>query len=282
MFHPRVAGLARYLSRQGIPYVVAPHDPYHPEVFRKRPWAKWVYWRLIERRLLSKAAAVQLLDERHASFLTARGVSTQTFVVPNGFDPGSVPDEDALSWTDRGPTRILYLGRVDQHNKGLDILVDAVADVAPQVDVRVTIQGPDWGDAQRLRTYVRRLGLDNLVTIEGPDFTKRAVDIIAMHDIFCLPSRYEGFGLAALEAMLAARPIVVSEIAGIASHIEASGAGMVVPCTRTDVAAALRSVIDKRCAWRTMGRQGRSYALDQLSWASIARRALGAYGSVRS
>lgn len=280
MFHPRVAALARALARRGIPYVVAPHDPYHPEVFRKRAWAKRPYWRLVERRLLTRAAAVQLLDDRHASFLTQRGVSTRTFAVPNGFDPSSVPDEDELSWAEDGPARILFMGRIDQHNKGLDVLVDAVADIAGRVDVRVTLQGPDWGDAQRLRARVRRLGLEDIVTVTAPDFTKRAVDIIAEHDIFCLPSRYEGFGLAALEAMIAARPVVVSEVAGIASHVEKSGGGSVVAVGRTDLAAALHSMLGKRCEWEAIGRKGRGYALERLTWASIARRALDAYEAV--
>ena len=39
------------------------------------------------------------------------------------------------------------------------------------------------------------------------------------HDLFVLPSRFEGFGLSALEAMLAARPVLVSDVAGLAPHI---------------------------------------------------------------
>ena len=74
MFHRGVYALSSLLRRERIPYIVAPHDPYHPVVFSRKPTIKWPYWYLFERPMLRHAAAVQILDRRHAEYLKRLGV----------------------------------------------------------------------------------------------------------------------------------------------------------------------------------------------------------------
>ena len=110
--------------------------------------------------------------------------------------------------------------------------------------------------------------------LEAPAITPQ---IIADHDVFCLPSRFEGFGLAALEAMLAARVLLVSEIAGIARHVRAADCGIVVEATTESIGAGLQTLLRRRDEWREMGLRGRRYALANLQWKSIAAGALRDY-----
>jgi glycosyltransferase involved in cell wall biosynthesis len=95
--------------------------------------------------------------------------------------------------------------------------------------------------------------------------------------VFCLPSRFEGFGLAALEAMLAARVLLVSGRAGIARHVAASGCGVVVEPTLARVGEGLLALLQRRAEWRGMGLAGRRYALANLQWKNIAASALEQY-----
>ena len=43
IFHPSVYSMFRLLKKYGVPYVVAPHDPYHPYIFSKNAHLKWPY-----------------------------------------------------------------------------------------------------------------------------------------------------------------------------------------------------------------------------------------------
>jgi glycosyltransferase involved in cell wall biosynthesis len=92
-----------------------------------------------------------------------------------------------------------------------------------------------------------------------------------------MPSRFEGFGLSALEAMLAARVLIVSRSAGIAPHIEKSGCGIVVDPTAADVQRGFRYLLERRNCWREMGLRGREYAQENLHWNRIAKRTLTQY-----
>jgi len=278
MFHPSVYAMGRFLRRHGVPYVMVPHDPYDPVVFRRNPHLKWPYWYLFERRLLRSARAVQVFDEQHGAWLPRLGVHTRVIHTENGIAPSSVPAESELTWRAvHEPAHLMFLGRIDAYNKGLDILLDAFAQVAPQADLRLTFQGPDWGDRARLEKRAAAGATPEKVRFLAPDYARASPRLIADHDIFCLPSRFEGFGLSALEAMLAGRVLLVSERAGIARHIRASECGLTVEPTPSGVANGILALLRRRAEWREMGLAGRRYALANLQWKSIASAALAQY-----
>lgn len=278
IFSPYLSTLGALLRRANVPYVVAPHDPYHPNIFRKRFVVKRPYWYLYERRLLARARAIQVLDSRHGRYIESLGIHTPTFEVPNGFLDSDVPPETPqLTQRADGRVRALYLGRVDSYNKGLDLLLAAVQSLP---EIWLTIQGPDWGDRGDLVRTSRKLGIGNRVAFALPDFDRTASSIIAEYEILCLPSRFEGFGLSALEAMLSSRVVLASDIAGVSGHVRSSGCGVCVSPETSSISAGLRTLLDRRESWPTMGSKGRRYAMHNLRWRDIAGRALRAYQSV--
>lgn len=277
MFAPSAYAMARLLRRHGVPYVAAPHDPYDRAVFARNPHLKWPYWFLLERRLLARAAAVQVFDARHGRALRRLGIGTPLIETANGFAPEELPAEAELRWSAPGQApRFGFLGRIDAYNKGLDLLIDAFARVA--ADARLGLCGPDWGDRARLEARAARLGLDGRIEFAGPDYARSPTEIVAGCDVFCLPSRFEGFGLSALEAMLAARALLVSERAGIAPHVRASGCGVIVPPTAEGIEAGMAELLVRRSEWRAMGLAGRRHARERLRWKDIAGAALREYG----
>ncbi len=96
--------------------------------------------------------------------------------------------------------------------------------------------------------------------------------------MFVIPSRFEGFSLAAMEAMLAGRPVVISDIAGLAPHVRAAGCGVVVDANVGSIRDGLLSVLKRRSEWEAMGMAGRRYALERFKWERIAREAMEEYG----
>lgn len=283
VFNPHVNRVSRALRRNNFPYVLAPHDPYHKSIFATNWHLKWPYWYLRERPMLRAAKAVQVLDIRHAEWLRNLKIRTPVFEVTNGYAPEDVLPESGLTWRTSGAPRLLYLGRIDSHNKGLDLLLDAFGDVIDRADLRLTLQGPDWGDRAAMQNRAARLGLDEThVQFVEPDFNKPSAVIAAEHDIFCLPSRFEGFGLSALEAILAGRVLMVSDIAGIAPHVRASGCGVVVSPDVKGIKTGLFELLAKRHRWKEMGMSGRAYVLKHLRWERIATEAIEKYRSLLS
>jgi len=279
IFSPQVFSVGQLLSRRGVPYIIVPHDPYNAAMFRKGALRKNLYWYGFERHLLQKATAVQVLDARHGLFLRNRGIKTPVIEVQNGFEGAEL--EAAMSVSSiPGISKIVnfyYLGRIDVVNKGLDMLLDAFSMFGRGKPVQLTLQGPGENHAKELLRRARRLGIQDRVTYLPPDFATRSSTLIAKYDVFCLPSRYEGFGLAALEAMLAARPVLVSTIGGIAPHVDAAGAGVVVEPSCKSILAGLERLWEERATWARMGVRGQQQIQTHLQWDSIAQSALAAY-----
>ncbi|WP_143438003.1 glycosyltransferase, partial [Hydrocoleum sp. CS-953] len=278
IFNPSAYSLSRFLKKCGIDYIAWPHDPYNPDIFSKKSYLKFPYWYFLERPMLRQAKAVQVLDIRHGEFLINLGVNTSIIELPNGFHPEDVLPESKLEWRQNTPAKLLFLGRIDAYNKGLDLLVEAFAKIVRKKDTsskyKLIIQGPDFGDRKMLEEKGKKLLICDNLSFLNPDFDVSPTSIIANYDIFCLPSRFEGFGLSALEAMLAGRVLLVSEVGGIASHVKSSGCGVVVQPEVASIKEGLEELLERRSEWEEMGMAGRRYVLKNLQWNKIAERAL--------
>jgi glycosyltransferase involved in cell wall biosynthesis len=119
-------------------------------------------------------------------------------------------------------TRIISVGRLFPEKKGQDVLIRALRRCVDRgLDVECTFVGsPATADLQtlpRLEALISNLQLSGRV-----HFVQGRIDIstlLADADMFVLPSRWEGFGLALVEAMAAGLPVIASNIDGPASIV---------------------------------------------------------------
>lgn len=267
MFHRDLPSLALAARKARTPYVVVPHDPYHPALFRQRRIWKEIYWRLVERGLLENAAAIQVLAGRHRSHLLMRGVRRPIVEAPNGIDATAKAMQRRFG--DESTVTVGALGRVDAWHKGLDLLLASAASLRDRgIPLRVVIQGRDQSDAPRLRHLAHDLRIsDRVAFLEG---SPNAIATIAGWDILAVASRFEGFGLTASEAMIAGTPVLCSEEAGVAEHVQRAGCGVVVPPTVEGLTSGLLDLLERREEWPRMASAGQAYATTELRWDRIA------------
>jgi glycosyltransferase involved in cell wall biosynthesis len=282
MFNPPDAAVARAASRARLPYIVCPHGPYHPVLLAKHRLRKAVYGALFERRKLRGAKAVQVFSDAQAAFCRQYGIETPTLVVPNGFVPRTVrgggSDSRALLG---GDPKLLYLGRLDRYHKGLDLLLHGLAlalraCTIPATTV-LTIVGPESPDSPALRSLVQELRLARNVRFFGPAVDPMRWHLLEACDLFVLPSRYDGFAMAAIEALTVAKPLLLSDQAGVTPWLAPSGCVFVVRPEAESIRAGLARAMARRDEWERMGRCGLEYARGHLSWDHIARNATLAY-----
>lgn len=154
--------------------------------------------------------------------------------------------------------RVVYVGRLSPR-KGVDVAVDAVAElVARGVDARLDLVGAvftgyEWYE-QQLRDQVDALGLADRVVFHG--FRPSVWAALADADAAVVPSRLEEpFGNTAVEAVLAARPVVVSAIGGLAEAIDGVDSALAVrPDDPGALADALQRIADDWAGFREAAR----------------------------
>ncbi len=125
-----------------------------------------------------------------------------------------------------GPARFLYVGRLQNHQKRVDLLLDALAPLRARAwTLDVLGDGPDRAT---LESQADRLGIGDHVQWHGwqADPWSAVTEATAL----VLPSDFEGFGMVLLEALARGIPVVATDCVAGPRDIVASGAnGWLVP-----------------------------------------------------
>ena len=161
------------------------------------------------------------------------------------------------------PLVVGSLGRLDAV-KGYDVLLRALAELP---DVRAVVIG-EGAARPELERLARELGVADRV--ELPGWADRPAELLPGFDVFCLPSRSEGFPLSIVEAMLAALPVVATRVGSVAELVVDGETGIVVERDDVDgLVAALDRLRDGNAAGearRGRAGHGRGSATPSSTW----------------
>jgi glycosyltransferase involved in cell wall biosynthesis len=162
-----------------------------------------------------------------------------TCCIPHGVGNGP-PDREYPPPRDGAPLRVAFVGRVEDAAKGVLWLPEILdRTLATGANLRLTVAGVG-PDLPGLREAVSRRGLDSRVEFAGEIPHDRVVSLFGRHDVFLMPSRYEGFGYVLLEAMAAGCVPVASRIQGVTDFVIQDGrTGFLFPVGSTRAAAEL-------------------------------------------
>ncbi len=166
-------------------------------------------------------------------------------VIPPGVDVMQfcpVPKEEAKRFIGlpQNDQLLLYVGRIEPL-KGVDTLLRAISilrrDMASQFDrLCLAVIGGDIGnsealdaEAHRLQQLREELGLTEFVAFLGSKSQETLQYYYSAAEVVVVPSRYESFGLAALEAMACGTPVIASEVGGLAYLVQDGITGFHVP-----------------------------------------------------
>jgi len=216
LFHADLAGrAAAYLA--SVPHVV---HTVHTAEARFRPW-RFAFARLAG-GACERIVAVSRSARDHHARRAGLPLSRYT-IIPNGVDAGDYArDETARRRLRRhwgaAPQEpvVIFVGRLAEE-KGIETLLAAarLLDARGAAPLFVIV-----GDGPRRRLVDRSIAADALggrVRVLG--FTRDIRGVLSAADIFVMPSRWEGFGLAAAEAMAAGLPVIATRIAGLSDLV---------------------------------------------------------------
>jgi glycosyltransferase involved in cell wall biosynthesis len=214
--------------------------------------------------------------------LVATGVRADRIrIVPSAVDPSRVQAapgvraERRVAWgVSPGEVVVLVLGALE-HRKGHDVLLAALAELGERVErVRVVFCG-DGGERDALAARAEAFG--GRVLLAG--FVEDVSPVLAAADIVAVPSRHEGLGVAALEAMAAGKVVVASRVGGLADLIVDGESGLLVPPEDpTALAAALARLLDDATLRTRLAAAGQVRVTARHGLAAMAEGTLACYG----
>lgn len=186
------------------------------------------------------------------------------------FKPGATSVRSALGWTEQHRV-IGYVGRLT-HLKGVDVLAGAFHELSRNaVDARLLIVG--GGEEERnIRAILAEEFARGMVHIEpGVNYEELPQWYRAM-DVLVMPSRYENFSNAVIEAMACDVPFVASDVGGNRMLAETGAGWLFEPKSASSLSACLRSVLENSAEIKVRGDIGSRHVRGRYSWAASAER----------
>jgi glycosyltransferase involved in cell wall biosynthesis len=288
LFSYAAAPAAYWAARAGVPYVVRPLGTLNRwGMEHRRHWLKRVSLCLVERLILRGAAGVHYTSQQERVEAAELGVRAPNAVVPLGIDLTPFAELPPRGWLRErvpgaaGRPVALFLSRLDP-KKGLDLLLAAFAHVrSRRPDLVLVVAGSgDAGFERGVRRDATRLGLGDSVYWAGFLSGGEKIAALADADLFVLPSYSENFGVAAVEAMAAGLPVVISDRVGIYREVATARAGLVVPCEEEAVADAILRLTGDSTLRGELGARGRELARRRFSIEAMTDNLVGMYGDV--
>lgn len=173
------------------------------------------------------------------------------------------------------PGSIVAVASADSPMKGVATLLRAVAKVATEREVRLTVvsRPTPGGPTEKL---VDELGLADTVNFVHGISDEELGELIATSEISVVPSLYEGFSLPAVEHMACGTPLVASRT-GALPEVVGDAAIQVTPGDPEELAAVLRRLLDSPAEREAVGRKGYERVLERYTWNVVARRTVEIY-----
>jgi glycosyltransferase involved in cell wall biosynthesis len=159
------------------------------------------------------------------------------------------------------------------------VLLEAFARVrADRPAVRLCIVG-DGPLRPALEARAAQPDIAGAVTFAG--WRENAAELMPAFDLMVVPSRWEGLGLVALEALARARPLVASAVDALPEIVEHQTSGLLVPEGNPDaLAGAVRTLIDDPALGRVLARNGRNRVEREFSIERMVTSTLQVYEDV--
>jgi len=192
----------------------------------------WLY-RWIERRYLRTLDGV-IVNSRNTRTTVGRllGSDRPGVVAYPGRDhitPSLSPEEIVRRSREPGPLRILFVGNLIRR-KGLHVLLKALGHLPP-ASWRLTVGGSLSMDRRYVRTVRHTISRfpERHVLLKGPVSSSELPGLLADHQVLCVPSLYEGFGIVYLEAMGFGEPVIATTAGAVHEFIRHGQEGLLAP-----------------------------------------------------
>jgi glycosyltransferase involved in cell wall biosynthesis len=272
-----------------IPTIVTLHHPitkdrqlelsHTKSAYKRFGISRWYSFVKMQGRVASKMPRIVVVSENSIKDIhDDMGVSLDRMrLVPVGVDPDLFRPLPEVA---RKPGQLITTASADVALKGLSYLLEAMAKLRTERDVRLTIIGkPKPGKSADL---IESLGLRDAIDFVSGVPDERIVELYAEAELAVVPSLYEGFSLPAIEAMCTGICLVATD-GGALPEVTGIDGETVLQCKAGDadaLAATLRRGLDDADLRSRVGANGRRRVVERWSWKHCAKLTVDQYREV--
>ncbi len=177
---------------------------------------------------------------------------------------------------------VIVIGAVSRlrHEKGIDTLIETFNNLTSEDAESHLLLVGSGPDENLLKKAVEDSGIGKMVTFYGEADWEKAMQLLAIMDIVVVPSRFEGFGLTAAEAMAAGKPVVASDTSGLKEVVANGETGILFPVDDSSaLLKALQKLIKDADLRMNLGAAGKKRVTEIFSFETFAKKINAIYSN---
>lgn len=278
VYYYQYISVMKKLNKLNIPYVIVPHGSFTEYALKIKGTTKRILNRLILDKLINNASAVQFLSEGERDMSK---YNKKNIVVSNGINLPELNSKKEVTQNDI--IKIIYIGRKDIFQKGLDLLLDGCESIKEYLqDNRVCIElyGPDkQGSYEKINTIIKDKKLEGIVKNFPGIFEKEKIEILNSAHAFIQTSRFEGQSVGLLESLSYGVPIIVTPGTCLDKETKEFKCGWVSDFEKEELAKTIKQAIEdiKDGKLHLYSENARKFIESKYTWDIIAKKAIKEY-----
>ncbi len=265
--------ISSLLRKEKIPYIIVPHGSLTIEA-QKTKRLKKIIGNILFHSFIKQATAIQCLSEKE---LANTKIKATKFIGTNGC---VTPSKQKVSFS-TNKIKFVYVGRLDYHIKGLDIMLDAfklLLNTPYKEKCELHIYGPDYqGRYAHVEQMIKDRSLNGLVTLNPAVFGADKELVLLESDIFIQTSRTEAMPMGILEALSYGLPCIVTVGTTMGDFIKNYNAGWVAETNAQSVFEQIVRAIDERNTLAEKSKGAIALIDGNFAWDAIAKEAIDYY-----
>ena len=242
---------------------------------------KQIYLNVIERSNLLCSKSLHFTAEQEKTEFNQLGLNIPNFILPHGvYIPTPIPDAKTqvrkiLHILDQRPI-VLFMSRIHP-KKGLEYLISALSKLKEYNFVLVIAGSGDPDYVNQIKDLLKTHDICDRTHMIG--FVKGETKNLYLQgaDIFALTSHSENFGIAAIEALAAGTPVLITDGVAIAPMVKEQSIGYVTKLEVETIASIIQEFFDHPDIAKQKGDRATLYIAEHYSWAKITCRLMTVY-----
>jgi glycosyltransferase involved in cell wall biosynthesis len=255
------------IRKNKIPYIIVPRCSLTAEAQKRKYLKKKIANQIYFNKMIKNAAGIQFLTEQEKIDSGSKWNDNE-FVIPNGIEI-----HNNVKTFNNDKIKMCFIGRIDLHHKGLDLLLKAMSSVKELLKrekVTLDIYGSGSDDqVEKLKKEIIENKLESEVCYKGPIYGQEKENVLLCSDIFVLTSRFEGMPMGLLEALSYGMPVLITKGTNMADFVSNYQAGWASDTSFDGIKHALHCMVDSRSTFLEKSRQAKTVA-GLFSWNQIA------------
>jgi glycosyltransferase involved in cell wall biosynthesis len=196
-----------------IPYIIVPHASFNKYSHKKSFLKKFIFKKIFLDLFVENAKAISYLNQNE--FQNSIYNKKRYHILANGILPKTIERKYSSNIV-----KIMYVGRIDIHAKGLDQLLKVLTHASfDKYNYEIDIYGDGTkSDVRYLSKELKRINSVHL-NYHGSVQNQKKHEVFLEHDALILTSRYEGFPMTILEAWSYLMPVIITTETNVSDDV---------------------------------------------------------------